>query len=133
MGSNHSNVLFFDGVCNLCNGFVDFLIRCQKTKKIYFSPLQGNTAKIILPEGKISNLDSVVYYRDGKVFEQSRAVLYVLSDTLFLGKVFLVFLIIPSPIRDFIYRKIANSRYHLFGRRTHCRLPTSEERALFLD
>lgn len=126
-------IVFFDGVCGLCNKTVDFLIRTDKAKKLRYAPLQGYTAKRLLTKIQIENLESVVYYRDGKYLVSSTAVLRLLLDVGGLWKILSVFLILPAFVRNAVYFFIARRRYKWFGKSDTCRLPSAEERALFLD
>lgn len=130
--THKKNILFFDGVCNLCNGFIDFLIRRDKTQKIYFSPLQSEVASRMLGPQYIQELPSVVYFRNGKALSESTAVLYVLKDLGGAWSLCLVFIILPRSLRDMVYRFIAKSRYKWFGRRSTCRLPGPDEQTRFL-
>lgn len=126
-------ILFFDGVCSLCNVFVDFLIRRQKKRLFYFAPLQGRTAGQMLDSKVSDGLKSVVYFRDGEVFFESTAALRVLADLGGLWRFVLVFMIIPACIRNSIYRFIARNRYKWFGQKQTCRLPSDEENKFFLN
>jgi predicted DCC family thiol-disulfide oxidoreductase YuxK len=126
-------IVFFDGVCGLCNKTVDFLIRTDHEKKLRYAPLQGYTAKRLLTKIQIENLDSVVYYRDGKYLVSSTAVLRLLLDVGGLWKILSIFLILPAFVRNAVYFFIAKRRYNWFGKSDACRIPTPEERHLFLD
>jgi predicted DCC family thiol-disulfide oxidoreductase YuxK len=126
-----SEIVFFDGVCNLCNAFVDFLMR--KKTSLKFASLQGKTAKELLPPDFTTAFPSVVYYSWGKLETESTAAIRILSKLGGPYKLLKVFLIVPPFIRDSVYRFIANHRYAWFGKRETCRLPTPEERAQFLD
>lgn len=128
-----TRVVFFDGVCGLCNKTIDFLIQWDKEKKLRYAPLQGYTAKRLLSTMYIEDLDSVVYYRDGKYLVRSTAVLRLLLDVGGWWKLLSIFLILPAFVRDFVYYFIARRRYKWFGKRDTCRMPTPQERALFLD
>lgn len=128
-------IVFFDGVCGLCNGFVDFLlprVRKRKIKDFYFSPLQGDFSKALLSEEKREKLDSIIFYDYGSYFEKSEAVLRVFQS---LGGAYriLAFLIslVPRLMRDRIYDWIAKNRYLWFGQRDSCRLPSLEEKDFF--
>lgn len=125
-------ILFFDGVCNLCNWFIDFSIRRDKSGKIFFSPLQSDIALKKLGPQYTKGLPSVVYFREGEVFSESTAALIVLSDLGGVLALFRVFLIIPKIFRDPVYRWIARNRYRWFGRRETCRLPSEHEKTRFL-
>lgn len=126
-------ILFFDGVCNLCNGFVDFLIRKDSHARLLFAPLQGKTAEARLSPSVRTSMKSVVLLEDDKIYDQSDAVLRALGllPGPWCGLAFLK--ILPKFLRDAIYDRIARSRYRIFGRRDTCRVPTPHERARFLD
>lgn len=130
--SDHS-VVFFDGVCNLCNGFVDFLIRRDPNDRLRFAPLQGETAKKLVPAAWREELSSVVLWQDGRCSRESAAAVRALATLGGVWKLALVFLVVPALLRDFIYRGIARNRYRWFGQRETCRLPSPEERERFLD
>ncbi|MBO9667605.1 MAG: DUF393 domain-containing protein [Bdellovibrio sp.] len=126
------NVVFFDGVCHLCNGFVDAVITQDKTHKFLFAPLQGSTAEELLSANDRESLDTVIYYEAGKTYYRSAAILKILSG---LGGVYSlskVGWLIPGSLRDFLYRIIAKNRYQWFGEREFCRIPTAEERSYLL-
>jgi predicted DCC family thiol-disulfide oxidoreductase YuxK len=127
----NSEIVFFDGVCNLCNAFVDFLIR--RNQNLLFAPLQGSTAAKLLPKDKIENLPSIVFWSHGNIYIESTAALRILAR---LGpgyQMITVFMVLPKFIRDQVYRFIARNRYRWFGKKDTCRLPTPAERMRFLD
>jgi predicted DCC family thiol-disulfide oxidoreductase YuxK len=130
-----SPILFFDGVCNMCNRTVDFVIRRDTSHTIRFAPLQGETAKTLLPKLGVdpSKLESVVYVHKGVAYTHSRAVMQigraiggVYRVLAYLGYLF------PNFLRNWAYNRIANNRYSWFGKKETCRMPTPEERARFL-
>lgn len=137
-------IIFYDGLCNLCNGFIDFVIQNEtknKTKneakeRIIFAPLQGSTAAQYLSPEQRSSLDSVLVLelKSQKILRESQAILKVLSQMNFpwKGLGFLGFLF-PLKIRDGLYRWIARHRIAWFGSRSTCRIPSPEERSRFLD
>lgn len=126
------NILFFDGICHLCNSFVDSLITQDKTHIFQFAPLQGETAQLLLNAQDRNSLESVVYFEAGTIFRKSDAVLKVLTK--FGGAYLLLHAawILPRFIRDGAYGFVAKRRYKWFGEREFCRLPTPEERAYLL-
>lgn len=128
-----NRIVFFDGVCGLCNKTVDFLIQKDTNKVLRYAPLQGYTARRLLSKMYIEDLDSVVYYRDGKYLVRSSAVLRLLLDVGGWWKLLSIFLILPAFVRDFVYYAIATRRYKWFGKSDTCRLPSKKERELFLD
>ncbi len=129
------SVVFFDGVCNLCNGFVNFLIDRDTKSKLKFGALQGRTAQEFLDAEyrELRSVDSVVFFKDGKAWTRSTAALKILQELGGVYRVLGVLIIIPRPVRDLVYDFIARNRYSWFGRRDSCRLPTPEVRSRFVD
>ena len=128
----NKKIVFFDGVCNLCNGFINFIFRYNNDPELKVSSLQGETAKKHLNNSDIRELNSVIYFKEGQKYYQSKAVLYILKDMGSIFKLAFIFIIIPSFLRDPIYKFIANNRYRFFGKQDYCRLPTPDERDRFL-
>lgn len=127
------NIVFFDGVCHLCNGYINFLIGLDQKKVMFYSALQGKKALDLLTDSQRLDLKSILYYKDGKVLEKSSAVIESLSDVspwFFWIKILYV---IPAFIRNYIYDLVAKNRYKLFGKSDLCRIPTAEERKYLLD
>ena len=127
--------VFFDGVCNLCNRSVNFLISKDKKEVLKFASLQSEYAQNVVPKALLDreNLDTIIVYSDGKFYMRSKAVLKLCK---FLGGGFYVVLIgylIPRFIRDGLYRFIANNRYRWFGRQFQCRVPTPDLKERFLE
>ena len=127
-----AKIVFFDGVCHLCNGFVDSVITIDTNHIFYFAPLQGETAQKLLPAQDRAQLDSVIYYESEKLFYSSTAVLKILIGLGGLYRVFMFLWVIPRPVRDFVYGIIARNRYQWFGKREFCRLPRPDERSYLL-
>jgi predicted DCC family thiol-disulfide oxidoreductase YuxK len=130
-------VVFFDGVCNLCNGLVDFLVRHDDRHHLRFASLQSEigqcVARVARPDGSTPAL-STIYLVDaeGYVYERSDAILKILIS---LGGYFRLsspLWLVPRMVRDAVYRVVSKSRYRIFGKRESCRLPTPEERAQFI-
>ena len=132
--SDSHPIVFFDGVCGLCNHTVNWLLAHDPEHKLRFAPLQGMTAAEFVGEEIRNNLNTLVFVRHRKVFTRSAAVSRILMT---LGGRWQVLggliWIIPWPIRDLGYRIISRLRYRMFGKHESCRLPTSHERAMFLD
>lgn len=125
-------IVYFDGHCNLCNGFIDFLIRRDRRRVLFYAPLQGSTARARLPAKVVSDLATMVLEDERGITTESSAVLRAVAHLGGLYSVALGFLLIPVFVRDFIYRQVASRRYRLAGRRNSCRLPTEDEKAQFL-
>jgi len=130
---NQEPILFFDGVCGLCSGFIDFLLQEDKTPVYKFSPLQGDTAKHYLDEAYRSQLDSLALWENKVTLQKSSAVLKCLRDIGGIWGVSSIFYLVPVMFRDRVYDFIARNRYKIFGERETCRLPTLEEKNRFLE
>lgn len=130
--TSNQTILFFDGVCNLCNALVDFVIRWDKSKQIKIASLQGSTALKILPERYTQVLNTVVFYKNGKIYTKTSAVIRALMAINPLFGPLALFLIIPAFLRDPFYNLVAHFRYRWFGQRTTCRLPSEFEKQYFL-
>jgi len=130
--SEKKQILFFDGVCGLCNRVVDFLMRISAEHSLKFAPLQGATAKEILPKKYVENLDTLVYFRDGKLWTKADAVARILQDIGGIWALAAVLRFLPAFVTNFGYDLVATNRYKIFGKKASCRMPTPEERARFL-
>lgn len=126
--------MFFDGVCGLCNHTVNWLLAHDPERRLRFAPLQGTTAFKLLSDETRRNLDTLVFVHSGSTFTRSGAVSRILSTLGGRWQILGVLLwMIPSPIRNLGYRVVSRMRYRMFGKHDSCRLPTPQERAVFLD
>lgn len=132
---NDKPLLFFDGVCNLCSGFVQFVIEHDPEAKFRFASLQSEAGQQVLREMNMSEteLSTVVLLKNGKTYTHSDVALEMSRDMGGLWNLFYVFKIIPKPIRDKIYDWVAANRYKWFGEKEACWLPTPELQARFLS
>lgn len=126
-------VIFFDGVCGLCNGFVDFIMKIDKSRQFQFSPLQSEFAQQNLPPEWTQDLKSVVLKTDGEILVKTDAVIKVLTTIGGIWSLAVIGKWIPLFIRNWLYDSVALNRYRLFGKKDTCRLPTPDERARFLN
>src|SRR5438477_12645044 len=112
------SIIMFDGVCNLCNGFVNFLIVRDKQNKFQFGSLQSPVVADLLKQHNFSvnDLSTVILLEKNKLYYQSTAVLRILRQMGGAWPLLYVFIIVPKPMRDFIYNLVAKNRYRLFGR-----------------
>ena len=123
-------IVFFDGYCNLCNASVDYFIRHNKTKNLYFSSLQGQQAKAL---GLEEDLESFIFWDQGKVYKYSTAVFELIPYIQSFGaSILFPFKYIPRRISDFVYKQVAKSRYSIFGKKEVCRVASGEEKGRFL-
>ena len=130
---DRDGIVFFDGVCGLCNRFVNFVLPRDQRGELRFAPLQGETAQILLPVEDRENLDTVIFFEDGKCWRRSAAVVRILTHLSLPWSMLATCLwLVPGPIRDVGYRTVSRFRYRLFGKSDVCRLPTPDEAARFL-
>lgn len=127
-------LVVFDGVCNLCNGFVNFLIRHDQRDRLLFAMLPSTEKLFSQSEmrNKILAADSVALIADGKIYFRSTAVLKLLRKLGGGWKIFYVLMIIPKPIRDWVYDGVARNRYRCFGKRDVCRVPEEGVKKKFI-
>ncbi len=127
-------LILFDGICNLCNSAVDFIINKDKKHLFRFIPLQTDAGNLISQKFPIpENTDSVILIKEKKVFTESEAVLEIAALLPYPWRMAAVIKILPSFLRNPIYRWIARNRYNWFGKKNTCRIPTVQERRLFPD
>lgn len=128
MNESKKNILLFDGICNLCNGLVLFIIKRDKHARIKFASLQSEKGQELLNQVGLDNheLKSLVLVIDDKYYLKSTAVFKLLKELGGFWKAFYIFIFIPRPIRDFLYDLIARSRYKIFGKREVCMVPTPD-------
>lgn len=128
-------LILFDGVCNLCNNSVTFIIKRDKHNQFLFAPLQGTTAEALLNKHKIdtTKIDSIIlYHPESGLYFKSSAALKIASKLGWPLKMMLVFFVIPPFIRNWIYDVIAKNRYKWFGKEDQCMIPTKELQEKFM-
>lgn len=128
-------IILFDGVCNLCNNSVQFVIERDKQRQFRFASLQSEIgqqyqAQAGLPKGE---LGTVLLVKNGKIYKKSSAALRIARQLDGLWSLLFVFIIIPPFIRNAVYDFIARNRYRWFGKQDSCWLPTPDLKVLFLD
>lgn len=129
---NQQTLVFFDGQCVLCNGFVDWLMLRDSEKRLLFASLQGTTALELVPQEKRLEMSTVLAFHNGLIFEKSEAILWVVSQLTGYGWV-TIFKYLPKTLRDAAYTIVATNRSRLFGMRSSaCRLPSEMEKGRIL-
>lgn len=131
-------VVLFDGVCNLCNGFVQFVIERDPGASFKFASLQSTAAAALVKEhGGGASIaaapESILLFEGPRFYSQSTAVLRAMRRLTFPWNLAYAFVIVPKPIRDALYAWIARNRYRWFGKRDVCMAPTPELRSRFLN
>ncbi|EDY81269.1 conserved hypothetical protein [Verrucomicrobiia bacterium DG1235] len=126
-------IVFFDGVCGVCNWSVDWLLRLDDERVLWFSPIQGETAKALLPKERREDVDTICFWDGERLFTRTDALLEIGRALGGVWRVFYVLKVIPAEWRDWAYDAFARRRYKWFGKREACRIPTAGERERFLD
>lgn len=128
-------IILFDGVCNLCNGFVQFVLKRDKRKLFQFASLQSNYGKGLSNYFHLATTlpETIVFYNRQKILTESDAVIKIISSLGGLWRCAVLLLIIPRFIRNLFYRLIARNRYRLLGKRDRCMVPTEDVKGRFLD
>lgn len=130
--ANLAYVVLFDGVCNLCNSSVNFIIDRDRKGKFKFAALQSEAGKEALAPFPVKIADSVLVVANGRLYQKSSAALFIASKLGFPYTLMGIFYIIPRFVRNPIYDWIARNRYRWFGKRESCRMPTPELKERFL-
>ena len=131
----NKKIIFYDGVCNMCNSFVNTIISLDKKNQLFFSPLHGKIAKKLLKEHseKIKNIDSVIFYSHSKISVKSKAVIDIINSLGSLYKIISILNIIPSLLLDYIYDLVAKNRYAWFGKKSSCPMPDKKIVSQFIE
>ncbi len=134
MISKPSHIIFFDGVCNLCNSAVNFIIKHDKGNVFYFASLQSDVAREVLGENFPTGerFHTIIYSHDSRLYYRSEAVLRIARKLGFPFSLAYVFIVLPDPLRDVLYRFISHNRYRWFGKKDQCMIPRPEVKNKFL-
>jgi predicted DCC family thiol-disulfide oxidoreductase YuxK len=125
-------VILFDGICNLCNGTIDFILKHDQKKQFRFVALQSDTGKLVIQKFKIPlETDSVILINQNRTYFESEAVVEIAGMLPFPWKLGRIFRFIPKIIRNGLYNWIAKNRYRWFGKRNTCRIMPFDENQLF--
>ena len=126
-------ILFFDGICVMCNRLIRFVLKHDKNGKVKFTTLQGETAQRYLPPHLSTDLKSVVYIDELGIHTESDAIIMLfIAMGGFLGSARCL-RIFPKTLRDIVYRWIARNRYRLFGTTNNCQLLSPQEKLRILN
>ena len=128
-------LVLFDGICNLCNASVNFIIKNDKKDRFRFTPIQSKVGQQIIKDLNIDTkkTDSIILYSEKKeISYKSTAALLIVKHLGFPRHIMVIFLIVPKFIRNWVYDFIARNRYKWYGKREKCMLPTSELQKKFI-
>ncbi|MFH6769165.1 DUF393 domain-containing protein [Gaetbulibacter aquiaggeris] len=129
-------LVLFDGICNLCNWSVEYIIKHDKKNKFCFAALQSSIGEKIIKEYNINTtkIDSILLYSEEKdISYKSTAALKIATKLGFPINLMSIFLIIPAFIRNWVYDYIAKNRYKWYGKKESCMIPSPELKSKFLD
>lgn len=128
-------LVLFDGVCNLCNASVQFIIEHDPEGKIMFASLQSERGQAILQHlgMKMDDFDTFIFIEKGVAYTRSTGILKEIRYFKGGWRFLYAFIVIPRPIRDFFYNIVARNRYRWFGKKNECWLPTPELKMRFLS
>ena len=126
-------IVFFDGVCNLCQGSVRYLIKHDKKGVLKFASLQGNYAKDFVNETEIQSMQSIMFFDGKMLYKKSTAVLKLSRLLGGWHQLLLLGYILPRFFRDWLYNIVAKNRYRWFGKKDQCMLPSKGFENRFLD
>ena len=131
---NHDRpIIFFDGICNLCNKFADIIITADKNHNFYLASLQGKMAQNTLPKSDLKQLNSIILKDASGLHYKSTAIFKIARSLGGLYLLIMPFWILPRFVTNFLYDLVASRRYRFFGKRETCRIPTESELKHFLD
>lgn len=127
-------IVFYDGVCGLCNRSVQFLYKRDKNKQLRYAALQGKTAENYLSEeDRTPPFPSILLLHEGKTYRYADAVIQCLRISGHFSIITGFIMLIPGGIRNTLYKLVSRNRYRIWGELDHCRIPSAEERMYFLD
>ncbi len=133
--SRYTKIIFFDGVCNLCQASVQFILARDEKAVFIFSSLQSNYAKQFLEEKNMdtTSLKTFILVEDNSIYTRSTAALKAVKQLSGLWPLLYGFIILPPFIRDAVYNWVASNRYNWFGKQETCWLPREEWKNRFLS
>ena len=129
-----ATLVLFDGVCGLCNGFVDFLLPRDREAALLFGALQSEAGRKALRDVGLPDTtpETLVVIDEGRAYVESTGALRLFGRLPWPWRALGWLRVVPRPLRDAVYRFVARNRYGWFGKRDSCRLPSPSERARFL-
>ena len=131
---NQRKIILFDGVCNFCNFWVNFIIDRDKKDLFRFAALQSEAGQKLLNKFELTdtNFDTFILINGKSIYSRSTAVLKIVKNISSPLKILNVFIFLPEFFRDWLYDLIAINRYKIFGISDFCRIPTNKEKRKFL-
>jgi len=134
MNASPTSILLFDGVCHFCQGSVRFIVPRDRGGRFHFAALQSPVGRKLLRQygAGVGVIDSVVLIEEGKSYVRSTAALRILKGLGGFWAILYLFILVPRPLRDWVYDRIAMNRYRIFGKDESCMVPTPDLMDRFL-
>lgn len=131
----NKSIILFDGVCNLCNFSVQFVLKHEKENTLFFSSLQSNFGQQFLKENQFDaqDLKTIIFVNEGKVYKKSKAIFQIAKFLKFPFNILQYLHFIPTIISDFFYNIISKNRYKLFGKSETCHIPSKDLSNRFIN
>jgi|TARA_B100000809_G_scaffold166658_1_gene163927 predicted DCC family thiol-disulfide oxidoreductase YuxK len=131
----NKHIIYFDGICGLCNSFVSFLLKIDSSSNLKFATIQGESGQKLLNKMNFSNseFDTLIFQKNDQVYTKSTAVFEIFKTIGGFFKIFLIFNLLPTSFLDSIYRYIALKRYKLFGKLEQCDISKFNKPGQFID
>jgi predicted DCC family thiol-disulfide oxidoreductase YuxK len=127
-------IVFYDSDCNLCDGFIQFILNNNSSKSLKIAPLFGSNYDRLLNDSQLNlTKDSIILYENGKVYMSSKAVIKIINELNTPYRWLSVFRFFPKAMLEMLYGYVAKNRYRWFGKREFCQMPSLENRSRILD
>ena len=132
---DNRRIIIFDGVCNFCNGAVNFIIKRDPSGVFVFTPMQSDIARSLIEKYKVPEVgvDTFLLIKDNECHMRTNAALEIAKELSGHCYLFGVLKVLPVSFRDYFYKLFARNRYNLFGKREVCMIPTPDVRARFIE
>lgn len=132
--STAEQIILFDGVCNFCNGSVNFLIKRDSKGIFKYAPLQSEIGQNIIAKYNIpETVDSIILLKENNIYIKSNAVIEIIKELKWYWKMLIIVKILPKKFRDLLYDVIANNRYKWFGKMDSCMIPDENVKSRFIS
>lgn len=132
--STAEQIILFDGVCNFCNGSVNFLIKRDSKGIFKYAPLQSEIGQNIIAKYNIpETVDSIILLKENNIYIKSNAVIEIIKELKWYWKMLIIVKILPKKFRDLLYDLIANNRYKWFGKMDSCMIPDENVKSRFIS
>ncbi|RJP59068.1 MAG: thiol-disulfide oxidoreductase DCC family protein [Ignavibacteriales bacterium] len=132
--STAEQIILFDGVCNFCNGSVNFLIKRDPNGIFKFAPLQSEIGQQLITKNNITGeIDSIILVKENIVYIKSDALIEIIKELKWYWKMLIIVKILPKKFRDLLYDLIANNRYKWFGKMDSCMIPDENVKSRFIS